>query len=182
MGEERVISYFSKSFSKSERNYCVTRRELLAIMLAVKHFHPYLYGRKFKIRTDHGALTWLMRFKNPEEQLARWLEILSTYDLTIEYRAGRQHLNADALSRRPCLNTGCTLCSRNENRYDFTLESTSRSEGNSEKYISDTCTVTPTNHCSPSVNILPRTCTSVDCTLQEIKENLDLNVNSEESI
>lgn len=122
-----------------------------------------------------------MRFKNPEGQLARWLEILSTYDLTIEYRAGRQHLNADALSRRPCSNTGCTLCSRNENRYDFTLESTCRSEGNSEKYISDTCTVTPTNHCSPSVNILPRTCTSVDCTLQEIKENLDLNVNSEES-
>lgn len=40
MGEARVISYFSKSFSKYERKYCVTRRELLAIILAVKHFHP----------------------------------------------------------------------------------------------------------------------------------------------
>lgn len=48
-----------------------------------------------------------MRFKNPEGKLASWLELLSTYDKTIEYRAGktRQHLNADALPRRPCLNT-----------------------------------------------------------------------------
>lgn len=125
-----------------------------------------------------------MRFKNPEGKLASWLELLSTYDMTIEYRAGktRQHLNADALPRRPCLNTLCKLCSRNQNRYDFTLESTCRSGGNSEKYNSNTCTETPANHCSPSVNILHRTSTSVHCTLQEIKENQNLNVNFEESI
>ena len=95
-GEERVVSYFSKSFTKTERNYCVTRRELLAIIMAVKHFHPYLYGQKSKIRTDHGALTWLMTFKNPEGQTARWLKIPYTYDMTIEHRAGTLHSNADA--------------------------------------------------------------------------------------
>ena len=30
--EERVLEFASKSLSKSERNYCVTRRELLAII------------------------------------------------------------------------------------------------------------------------------------------------------
>ena len=32
-GEERVIAYYSKTLAKPERNYCVTRRELLACLL-----------------------------------------------------------------------------------------------------------------------------------------------------
>ena len=45
-GQERVIEYYSRALSKSERNYCATRKELLAVVQAVKHFHPYLYGRQ----------------------------------------------------------------------------------------------------------------------------------------
>ncbi|CAC5419628.1 unnamed protein product [Mytilus coruscus] len=70
-GIEKVICYFSKTFSRSERRYCVTRRELLAVMASIKHFHHYLYGKYFKVRSDHGALSWLFNFKNPESQLAR---------------------------------------------------------------------------------------------------------------
>jgi hypothetical protein len=55
-GQEKVIAYYSKVLSKPERNYCVTRKELLAIMESVKHFHKYLYGLASHIRTDHGAL------------------------------------------------------------------------------------------------------------------------------
>lgn len=113
---ERVIAYYSKSLSKSERNYCVTRRELLAIIESVKHFHHYLYGKKFLIRTDHGALRWVLKFKNPEGQVARWLQILSTYVFDIQHRPGSQHGNADGLSRRPC--TECTHCERQEVSYE----------------------------------------------------------------
>ena len=55
-GEEKVISYFSKYLSKSDRQHCTTRKELLAMVIAVKHFHHYLLGQSFTIRTDHGSL------------------------------------------------------------------------------------------------------------------------------
>ena len=116
-GKEHVIGYFSQTLSKPERNYCVTRRELLAIILALKHFHPYLYGVHFLIRTDHGALTWLLNFKHPEGQIARWLQFLSNYDYKIEHRSGNAHRNADALSRRPCRDDPCRYCD-NQESYD----------------------------------------------------------------
>ena len=119
-GKEKVISYYSKCMSKAETNYCVTRKELLAVIKAVQQFHHYLYGSHFLIRSDHGALRWLANFKSPEGQIARWLEILSTYDYEIQHRAGRVHSNADALSRRPC-QADCSYCKRAESRYHGAL-------------------------------------------------------------
>ena len=52
-GHERVICYYSWSFTRQKGNYCVTRKELLAIVDSVKHFHHYLYGSKCLVRTDH---------------------------------------------------------------------------------------------------------------------------------
>jgi hypothetical protein len=86
---EKVIAYYSKAFSRTERKYCVTRRELLAVVASIKHFHHYLYGRHFLLRSDHGALRWLLNSKNPEGQIGRWFEILAAYDFDIEHRTGR---------------------------------------------------------------------------------------------
>ena len=113
-GTEQVIAYYSRVLTKTERQYCVTRRELLAVICAVKHFHHYLYGRHFVIRSDHGSLRWLLNFKNAEGQMARWLGDLGTYDYEIQHRPGSQHGNADGLSRRPCHE--CTYCERREKR------------------------------------------------------------------
>ena len=58
-------------------------------------------GREFTLRTDHGSLTLLFRFKHPVGQLGRWLEELSQYSMTIQHRPVVKHTNADALSRIP---------------------------------------------------------------------------------
>ncbi|KAJ8337204.1 hypothetical protein SKAU_G00384240 [Synaphobranchus kaupii] len=113
---ERVVAYYSRALGKAERNYCVTRRELLAVVRALHHFRPYLQGSHFLLRTDHASLTWLLTFKDPEGQVARWLEQLQGYDFEIRHRAGRLHGNADALSRRPCAAQECRYCSRQEER------------------------------------------------------------------
>ena len=68
VGKERVISYASRALHKTEKNYCVTRKELLAMVVFLKQFRQYLYGQKFTVRTDHGALRWLLNFRELQGQ------------------------------------------------------------------------------------------------------------------
>lgn len=109
-GAEKVIAYMSKTMNKHEQQYCVTRKELLAVVVAIKTFHSYLYGQKVLLRTDNAAISWMKSLKNPTGQTARWLQQIETYNLEITHRAGKKHSNADALSRRPCRS-----CERQEN-------------------------------------------------------------------
>lgn len=113
---EKVVAYYSRTLSRQERNYCVTRRELLAVIAALHHFRPYLYGQPFLLRTDHASLTWLLSFREPEGQVARWIEALQSYQFEIQHRPGHLHGNADALSRRPCEALDCRYCQRQEDR------------------------------------------------------------------
>ena len=48
-----------------------------------------------------------MRFREPQGQLARWLEILSQYNMVLQHRVGRMHQNADTLSRLPANEGQC---------------------------------------------------------------------------
>ena len=79
----------------------MTRRELLAIVVFTKYFRHYLLGNKFQVRADHNSLIWLMRFKNIEGRLAGWIEDLQNYYMELLYRVGRDHGNADGMSRLP---------------------------------------------------------------------------------
>ena len=106
-GEERVICFASKKLNKSQRRYCVTRRELLAVVVFLQEFRHYLLGQQFILRTDHNSLRWICNFKAPQGQLSRWLEVLSQYDFKILHRDGKKHGNADAMSRVWCDPTAC---------------------------------------------------------------------------
>jgi hypothetical protein len=97
-GKERVIFYGSRTLNKAESNYCVTDKELLAIRYFVEHYRQYLLGRQFRIRTDHQALIWLFKLREPKGRVARWIQILSQFDFAVEYRPGAKHQNADAMS------------------------------------------------------------------------------------
>ena len=108
--KEKVIAYYSKAMTQEEINYCTTRQELLAIVKAVKHFRPYLYGRKFTIRTDHASLPWMLKNSLPRGQTARWMEILAEFNMELVHRKGLKHGNADGLSRRECKD--CKQCER----------------------------------------------------------------------
>ena len=108
-GVERVSAFRGRSLDKWEKNYCVMHKELLAVVHFLRYFKQYLLGRRFRIRTDHPALTWLKKTPDPIGQQNRWLEQMKEYDFTMEHRPGTRHGNADAMSRRPCPKKDC-LC------------------------------------------------------------------------
>lgn len=99
IGSDKPISYASRTLNESEINYSTIEKELLAIVWATKYFRPYLFGRKFKIVTDHKPLQWMMNLKEPNSRLTRWRLKLSEFDFSVVYKKGKSNTNADALSR-----------------------------------------------------------------------------------
>ena len=102
-GQEHPIVFLSRSLTDAEKNYTITELECLAIVWSVKKLHVYLDGSKFNLITDHSALQWLFSFTGPNKRLIRWAMELQPYreNMTIKYRPGRVHTNADPLSRAP---------------------------------------------------------------------------------
>ena len=74
---------------------------MLGVVWAFRHFRCYLLGKRFLVRVYHRALELPGKFKEPSAIIARWLEFLSQFEYDLQYRQGRAHANADALSRLP---------------------------------------------------------------------------------
>jgi hypothetical protein len=85
-GQEKVIAYGSRKLNKAETNYCVTDKELLALRHFVEYYPQYLPSTSLK---------------EPKGRIARWLEILSAFEFSIQHRPGSKHGNADGMSRCP---------------------------------------------------------------------------------
>lgn len=101
---QRVVSYASRRLTDAEQRYHSSELECLALVWSVQHFRPYLYGRHFTVVTDNSALTWLQSKKDLTAKLARWSILLQEHNFTIVHRSGKEHQDADFLSRHPMKN------------------------------------------------------------------------------
>ena len=108
--QERVVAYCSRALRPSQRRYCTTKREMLAAVAMCIQFRSYLRGARFTLRTDHKSLVWLHRFKDTEGMMSRWLHSLQQFQFSIVHRPGKDHGNADGLSRAP--SSPCKQCTR----------------------------------------------------------------------
>jgi hypothetical protein len=99
VNHDRPIAFASRTLNKAEQNYSTSEKELTAIVWAVKHFRPYIFGTRFKIVTDHKPLLYIFNIKDPGSRLTRFRIKLEEYDYEIIYKAGKINTNADALSR-----------------------------------------------------------------------------------
>ena len=50
---DQPVTNYSRSLSKAERKYAVTRKEMLALVDSLRHYRCYLLGKKFTVCTDH---------------------------------------------------------------------------------------------------------------------------------
>jgi hypothetical protein len=101
-GTEVVIANAIKTLSEVQRRYCVTKKELLALEWALERFKPYVYGRRFLIRTDHKSLlAWKKLGLKGGMEIERWIGRIAENDFEIKHRSGRKHGNADWMSRPP---------------------------------------------------------------------------------
>ncbi|KFD45214.1 hypothetical protein M513_13909 [Trichuris suis] len=105
-GIEKPIAFHSRTLSSAERKYAQIDREALAIIVGIKKFHEYVFGRHVEIRTDHKPLLGLLAraMQTPvgmSPRMVRWSILLSAYDYDLVYRPGKEISNADALSRIP---------------------------------------------------------------------------------
>ena len=78
-GKEYVIAYASRSNNDAEAKYSSYEGECLAVVWAMAHFRPYLYGQKFTVVTDHQPLKWLMESDKLTGKLARWALLLQIH-------------------------------------------------------------------------------------------------------
>lgn len=109
---ERPVAFASRILSSAERNYSVSEREALACIWACEHWHWYLYGRHFELRTDHSPLTTLLtgggKGRRPM-RLLRWADRLNEYSFNVTYKPGAVNVVADLLSRPASADTNSTL-------------------------------------------------------------------------
>ena len=65
------------------RQYDAPRLEMLAVIMALEHFKPFIEGVRVQLDTDHRRLTWIQNVKHSSGQLARWAMRLSEFNFDL---------------------------------------------------------------------------------------------------
>ena len=94
-----MITCASRVLNNAEINYCVSEKEILAIVWSLERFKTCVSGCKIKIFSDHKALSFLNTCKYLNSRLIRWSLYLQNYDLEINYIRGKDNYISDTLSR-----------------------------------------------------------------------------------
>uniref|UniRef100_A0A2N9J8Y4 Reverse transcriptase n=1 Tax=Fagus sylvatica TaxID=28930 RepID=A0A2N9J8Y4_FAGSY len=96
----RPIAYYSQGLKGKNLFLSTYEKELLALVLSVKKWRPYLLGKPFVIKTDQQSLKHLLEQRVGTPMQQKWITKLLGYPFVLEYKKGKENLVADALSRQ----------------------------------------------------------------------------------
>jgi hypothetical protein len=100
MQEGRPISYMSQTLSDRAQQKSVYERELMAIVVSIQKWRPYLLGRHFKVHSDQKSLKFLTEQKTMGEEQQKWISKLLGFDFEVKYKPRKENNAADSLSRQ----------------------------------------------------------------------------------
>lgn len=96
-GQERPVSFCSKTLTATQQNWSTIEQEAYAIFYCLLHWQHYLLGHKFWVETDHRNLKYLHSGASPK--LVRWKLRLQEFDYEVRHISGTSNTVADGLSR-----------------------------------------------------------------------------------
>ena len=118
--EAHPIAFFSRPVAPRHRSLAAYERELIGLVLAVRHWRPYLWGRRFFVKTDHYSLKYLLDQRLATIPQHHWVGKLLGFDFSVEYKSGATNTVADALSRRDTdKDPAVALMAISGSRFDF---------------------------------------------------------------
>ena len=84
------VTFYSKNLISTKCNYQIYNKKLLAIIRCLEHWRPELkcINISVKIFTDHKGLMYFAEGRDLSRRQARYLDILSEFNIKIVYRPG----------------------------------------------------------------------------------------------
>ena len=103
-GSIEAFMHVSRRLTPAETRYSQIEKEALALVWTIMRLHKYVYGRKFKLLTDHLPLLSIFGSKkgiptHVANRIQRWAIKLMAYDFQIEHVKTDDFGHADVLSR-----------------------------------------------------------------------------------
>lgn len=93
------IGFESRKLTDTEQRYSAQEREMLAVCYALEHWRSIIEGTRIVVRTDHESLKYFRSTKIMTRRMAKFLDIVETFDPIIIYKPGAEQQAVDALSR-----------------------------------------------------------------------------------
>ena len=95
------MPYASHSWTPAESNCAQIEKELRALVFGVEKFESYVYGKRFKVETDHKPLESILgkTLLSVTGHFQRMMFRLQNFDFEVGYKEGTLFHVGDTLSR-----------------------------------------------------------------------------------
>lgn len=103
-GIEHPVAFCSLKLNKTQRNWATVEKEAYAALSALRKYYKWVFGAKIIVVSDNNPITYLTESAPKSAKLMRWSLAMQDMNVEFKYRAGRDHVVPDVLTRLVSVN------------------------------------------------------------------------------